>query len=67
MDKKTTAQVAKAFGMTKQRLYHILARDSALRPMERVDKLQRYLWSAEEIEALNQYLVLHPRRGYRVK
>ena len=62
MDKKTTPQVVKALGITSNHLHQILHMHPTLRPVERADEKRRYLWSADEIEALSAHLSSHRRR-----
>ena len=62
MDKQTTAQVAKALGITRQKIYTILQYSPHLRPGERVGPVFHYfyLWSETEIAALRAHIVAHP-------
>ena len=60
MAKQTTAQVAKALGLTKSRLYKILRYYPALRPVERSGPMVQLLWSEEETAALQAHLAAHP-------
>lgn len=65
MDTKTTVEVAKALGITLNHTHKILHDYPALRPVECVGSVRRYLWSETEIEALRMHLVQHPRRVRR--
>ena len=62
MDKKTTAKVAKALGIPRSKIHHILYLYPALRPLERIGKLDQFLWSEDEIEALRTYLTRRKRK-----
>jgi len=63
MDKQTTAQVAKALGITRQKIYTILQYSPHLRTGERVGPVFHYfyLWSETEIAALRAHIATHPR------
>jgi hypothetical protein len=65
MDKKTTAQVAKTLGITLNHLHKILHDYPALRPVECVGTVRRYLWSEAEIEAFMTHLTQRRRRFTR--
>jgi hypothetical protein len=67
MEKQTTAQVAKALHMTRQKIHTILTDYPGLRPSEQVGKMRGHLWSDDEIAALRAHIVAHPfRRRKRV-
>ena len=61
MDKQTTAQVAKALNMTRQKVHTILYHYPDLRPGEQVGKVRIHLWSDDEIAALRAHIAAHPR------
>lgn len=61
MEKKTTAQVAKALGIKRGSLYALLHDYPALRPLERYGKREYLLWSDEEIAALRAHLATQTR------
>ena len=67
MDKQTTAQVAKALGVTKNTVLKILSNYPALRSSERVGNLKQHLWSEDEMAALRAHLATRsrPRRDSR--
>jgi hypothetical protein len=65
MDKQTTAQVAKALNITKQKIHKILQYSPHLRPREQGGPVVHYLWSEEEIAALRAHLAAHPRISIR--
>ena len=64
MDKQTTAQVAKALGLTKLQVQSILQYKPALRPSERSGNHGAYLWSEAEIKALREHLTKPSARRY---
>ena len=63
MDKQTTAQVAKALHMTRQKIHVILYKYPHLRPGEQGGPVVHYLylWSEAEIAALRAHITAHPR------
>ena len=65
MDKQTTAQVAKALHITKQRIHIALRKYPHLRPREQGGPLVHYLWSEAEIAALGAHIAAHPFRMRR--
>ena len=60
MDKQTTAQVAKALDMTRQKIYTILHHYPDLRPREQGGPMVHHLWSEVEIAALRAHIAAHP-------
>ncbi len=66
-DKKTTLQVAKTLGITRSKINHVLYLYPTLRPVERVDKVKRYLWSEAEIDALKMHLAAPPLEAYSAR
>lgn len=62
MDKQTTAQVAKALNMTRQKLHTILQNYPHLRPDEQSGEMGHHLWWSEaEIAALRAHITAYPR------
>jgi hypothetical protein len=61
MDKQTTAQVAKALNMTRQKIHTILQYYPDLRPSEQGGPMVHHLWSDAEIAALRAHITAHPR------
>jgi hypothetical protein len=61
MNKQTTAQVAKALHMTKQKIHTILHYYPHLRPREQGGKMIHHLWSEAEMAALQAHITAHPR------
>ena len=63
MDKQTTVQVAKALGISKQKIHTILHHHPHLCPDEQSGEMGHHLWWTEaEIAALRAHIAAHPFR-----